>query len=1251
MFNPTPEQSAAIAARGDILVSAAAGSGKTAVLTERVTRELADEEHPVDANRLLIVTFTNAAASELRARISKRVAEEARRTGSRRLERQKLLIPGAKICTIDSFCIDFVRRNFANPRVAVDPNFRIADEGEIEDAKNRAFKAVFSECYAAGGPGFNAMMNHIARGETTSLRDCVSEVWDYTRCLPFPATWLRRLGDRYRDGGSGYYGGFYRGVERKLRLAAGEVEYALRLAEEQNSARCADVLRSVLRRAEELISAARARDWDAVRAGLAEYKAGSLPNKKTLSPELQDAATGSKEGFKKTVDSLKKNVFNRSLDEARAMTAATGEAVEALAEFTVRFNAAFEESLRRSGAATFDMVERMALNLLCEEGEDGEPVRLASADRLYDEFDEVLVDEYQDTNALQDALFRMLASSSGNFFTVGDVKQSIYRFRHTTPRNFIRRRENMPECRGEGGGYVLLHGNFRSSPEICDFVNFTFSRLMYRSTAGVDYGEGEELRASASFPENRAGGGVEFHVLDGGSGPDELSVTEAGYIARYIRDTVEGGATVALPGGTRRARYGDFAVLMQSLAGRVKDYAEALRKVGVPVAADSKDYFGCEEVSLALSLLRAVDDPEDGVSLLAALRSPLFGFSDDRLAELRAKYRAKSLTGTLAAASGEPDCAEVFARLSEWRRAAVTERPAELITRIFDETGLPVLVGTWENGERRRENLFRLINMADAFSARGRAGSLTLFLREVSRAEAAGKISATGSAGGDAVRIMSVHSAKGLQFPFCIVAGCYVEFNRAEKRSLIAEDEDLGVGARYVDPETRVVSDTISHRAILDAVAEKDTAEKIRLLYVAMTRAEYKLDIILTDKKPRERYRESLRHAANFTPERVLAGNSFADWLWPVALLDEGLKPLFAARYGGEGAEGGGDAAPSEPAGAGNIVTNTAGPVGEDTASGESVGSVNTAPSEVAGAGNTASTSEKIGGGNIVAVASEPARDESTVSANTVGLADEGIAPSEYGPARGGGEPPAPNTAISPRARFAVYKPLDDAPSAAERDAAPDRELIGRMRENFAFRYPYAAEVAAPSKLSVTEITERGVREDLSFTARPAFVSAGGLTPAERGTAAHKFLRYCRLTEARRDIAGEIERLAEYEFLSEAEAASLDRDALTRFLLSPQCERLISARRLYREYPFVVPYRVEGAGADSVVQGVADVVAVSGDGIFLLDYKTDHAPAGEIAERYRAQLEFYADAVSRIFSLPVTEKGLYALSIGEYIPV
>lgn len=897
----TREQQDAINAReGTLLVSAAAGSGKTAVLVQRIIERITDPHTPGSIDRLLVVTFTRAAAQEMRERIAQRLAALLREDPNNdRLKRQQLLLPQARISTIHSFCSELARENFYKLNIPQD--FRICEESEMTVLRGEAADEVLSAYHEEQDENFDALSEAFSPGrDDLRLRNTLLHLYDFIRSHPFPERWLRQVAALYDPAQP-----VEETVWGKTLLSYGEevlsyciqmLKSALVLCEEDATLydKFSPILAAEKDQAEILREFAADREWDKLSIGLQNASFGVLRSPKgykddPLKVRIAAARDEAKETLKKLAGS-----FVLTQEDCRQDLTRMAPMVEKLFECVLRFSQRLDEKKLERKAADFGDLEHWAIRLLAEEDGEGGFRPTKDAEALSQRFDEIMVDEYQDTNEAQDLLFQALSQNGNNRFMVGDVKQSIYSFRQAMPRIFLRYREqfapydrekkNHPAC-------VVLDKNFRSRQEVTDSVNFVFGQLMSAKIGDVDYTGSERLAFGAAYYPAQSGCETRLDVLDSSlCDEEEQSATlEGRHIAGIIREMMDSGFLVTENGTQRPVQYRDFCVLLRSANKVAPLYAKEMAECGVPSwAASVGGFFAAAEVALMLSLLRVVDNPMQDIPLLAVLMSPIYGFTPDDMADIRLEDRSLPLyLAVVRHAEKDPRCAAFLQTLERFRTVAASMPSDEFLNFLYEETGYRNLVQTLPGGEGRLANLRLLHRYAKRYEGSGYNG-LSGFIRFIDRLEkqkADLAPAANGSEGEDVVRIMSIHKSKGLEFPVCIVAGCGRQFNREKDDALL--HPELGLGVRLKAPDSPARFSTLPREAIRLEIDRESMSEELRVLYVAMTRAKEKL-ILLATLKDAEKTLAKL--AAGLTqdeklPEYTVRGaSSLSDWLLCCAL-------------------------------------------------------------------------------------------------------------------------------------------------------------------------------------------------------------------------------------------------------------------------------------------------------------------------------------------------------------------------------
>lgn len=896
----TDSQQDAISARdGTLLVSAAAGSGKTAVLVQRVIERITDPNHPVDADRLLVVTFTKAAAAEMAARISVQISRLLEADPFNvRLQRQQILLTRAHISTIHSFCSEIVRENFY--KLGISPEFRILEDSEMNLLRSDAADAVLEEFYAREDPVFRELVEAFSSGRNDDrLIQTIDRLYDFVRSHPFPKRWLAEKAAMYSSGlpaSQTVWG------QTILGFAADAVDYcisltenALRLMQEDEAIAKAysDGFSSDLAGLSSLREAIGLKDWNQISFQANSFAFQRLkPLRGYDADPLKNKISASRKEVQTTVKKLAE-LFTADETQCGEDIARLAPLVSKLFEVTTRFGETLDELKAERRAADFGDLEHWALKLLVTDTENGF-VRTPEAQELSAQFDEIMVDEYQDTNEAQDMIFRAVSRNESNLFLVGDVKQSIYRFRQAMPQIFLRRREQYPDydrARNEYPACVVLDRNFRSCSGVTDAVNFVFRQLMSRQTGELDYTKAEELVAGATYPPCDEPA-TQLNIIDLSSADtDETAVSaESRRIAELLYEMIAKGTTVTENGTQRPMVYRDVCILLRSANQYAHDYVRELTALGIPAWADTAGgFFAAYEVQTAISLLRVVDNPMQDIPLLSVLMSPLYGFTPDDMAEIRIPNRAGSLylALTSAAKKGHPRAAEVLKQLEQYRTLAATAPSDRLIQLVYEKSGFLNLVQAMQNGELRLANLRLLLEYAKKYEAGGNGG-LSGFIRFIDRLQkndADLAAASTISEAANVVRIMSIHRSKGLEFPVCILAGCSRRFN-SERADVLLHPE-LGLGVKLRDMTTLARYNTMPREAVSLELDRGEMSEELRVLYVAMTRAKEKLILITAVKdaaKTLGKLASRLTEEPRIQPYVVRSASSISDWLLLCAL-------------------------------------------------------------------------------------------------------------------------------------------------------------------------------------------------------------------------------------------------------------------------------------------------------------------------------------------------------------------------------
>lgn len=841
----TPQQSRAIDHSGSaLLVSAAAGSGKTAVLVERAVRILCREEDPVDADRLLIVTFTRAAAASLRAKLAQRLsAELAKRPGSGHLRRQRMLLQRAPICTIDSYCLQLLKTHFSALDIPAD--FTTADGPQLAQLRRQALADALENAY--NDPDFCAFADLYGKGRSDAMASrVVEQLHDFLSSMPRPEKVLEAFCAQWEEDApldETRWGQTLRTEARRAALCARELA-AQNLEDLENDPAIDEAYRPALESDEAavdaLLDAIDAQPWDAMCEASRALSYARLKAVRGHSSETMTRIKERRDLLKDTLKRLQETIFLCSEEEFLQDRRTAAPLVRALVRAEREFNQRFYRAKLEEKMLEFSDVEQLALQLL--QNEDGTPTPLAA--QLSEEFYQVMVDEYQDTNALQDTLYHCLAKPDGsNLFFVGDLKQSIYRFRQADPTIFQQKLDRFVEYGQPGPQKLFLDANFRSAPGVIGGVNAIFTPLMSRKLGGVDYGPGERLVPGLGELENYGGyaGDCEFRLVQ-----SERPAGDAEYIARRIRQLMDpaSGFTVRGETGPRPPRYEDFCILLRS-RGAFGDYAARLESEGIPVYVDrAENLLDAPEIRPVASLLRVLDNPAQDVHLAAVMLSGMGGFTPDDLVALRLGRKNGSFYGAVMASEDEK--VKAFGQwLRTLRQLSQTMPVDRLMEEIFARTGCLAAEGAMPDGSARRENLRQFAAFAAGCGGHGLAGVVRAMDAALAGEGVPGPEQGQSRPG--CVTIMTVHRSKGLEFPVVFAADLGREFNKEDLRAAAVFHPQLGIGLtlRAGQGGTYV---TAPYRAVQSALAQEGLSEEMRVLYVAFTRARDKLVMTMPTK-------------------------------------------------------------------------------------------------------------------------------------------------------------------------------------------------------------------------------------------------------------------------------------------------------------------------------------------------------------------------------------------------------------------
>ena len=890
----TNEQQSAVDSRErSLLVSAAAGSGNTKVLVERLFSYV--EREGANLDDFLIITYTRAAASELRGKIAKALTERMERDpGNYHLRQQMLRVYRADIKTVDAFCTSLLRENChllgEDARGhALRPDFRVLDENEAEVLRGRVLARTLEDFYDHLTSGGTLLADTLGAGrDDSALEQLVLELHAKLQAQPYEDKWLdaqrafwRAVPEKIEDTPYGKI--LLNEVGRKARHCKGLLQRAAQemCANDALNQKYAPAFLDASYQLEALEGKI-AQGWDAAR-GVTTAFPRLAAVKDSDGGEMKARMKGLWDNCKETVKGFAE-LFAASSDEAVEDLRTMAPAMLALIDLTADFSRRYNEEKRRRNAADFSDQEHEAIRLLV--AENGEPTELAAF--VSTRYREIMVDEYQDTNEVQNRIFDAISCKGENLFTVGDVKQSIYRFRLADPRIFLQHYNTWPPLAAADeheSAKLLLSRNFRSRKEVLDATNFVFRNVLSREMGELDYGEDEMLRPGASYAESSVCG-AEFHLLDlptqTGEHRVRASEAEAAFVADYIRNMltskfpVQDDKTREL----RPVREEDIVILMRSPSTRLLDYRRALESRGICCAADAgEDFFASMEIAVLFSFLQVIDNPRQDVPLIAVLRSPLFGFVPDELAALRSQQRTGDFYDALLL-SEDGHSKAFLAVLRSLRDSAAHLSVRELLSEIYRKCNVLGIFGAMHRGAERKENLLAFLELSEDFARAGLQG-LFDFVRTLREQLASGEAAAMQTThASSGVRIMSIHKSKGLEFPVVILSDLARRFSNMDFQSSVLVHPQLGLGPVCVDARRHIQYPTIARQALERTLRREAKAEELRVLYVAMTRAKEKLVMVHTQANAGGRVADLMALSdCPVLPEAVDSGKCMGDWI------------------------------------------------------------------------------------------------------------------------------------------------------------------------------------------------------------------------------------------------------------------------------------------------------------------------------------------------------------------------------------
>lgn len=893
-MNYTKEQEQAIFLRGkNIMVSAGAGAGKTRVLVSRMAELIMDKEHPIEADRFLVMTFTNAAAAEMKERIGTELEERLEKDPDNLyLRKQIRKIRQADISTIHSFCNHLIRTHYNE--LAIDPSFRIGEEGELFLLRQQAVEQVLEEAYASGRESFLQFVEAYAPGKNdTVLEEMIEDLYHFSRSFPNADGWFEKTGKEAailagKDGWdtSAAVTLLLSKAQKESLQIQEELYQLLESVTEDSPEKYTGLLQEIK---EYIDSLTQAKDYNSYYKVLSQKSISSFPraSQKEKEWELYEEIKEFHQKVREQINSQKENVFTTPAEELQREAAVIYPLLEEYMALTKRFAEIYFLCKKEKNVYDFDDLEHFALELLVESyDKQGEAQPSETAKELSKKYKMIFVDEYQDTNLVQETILEMLLNKKHNsLFTVGDVKQSIYRFRQARPDLFLRRKDQYIS-QADAGVSIELRDNFRSAPGVLTFTNYIFSQLMEKEFGGVDYNEKTALRPGDGGPmmQDEETSEILFFQKDSASALKEVPediLAESAVICKRIKELIEEGY-----------HYGDMVILLRSGAGRMEPMAEFLEQEGIPVSCDNKTgYFQTREITVMLNYLSIVDNIYQDIPMASVMLSSIGKFTEEELVKLRVlieepvrgKYTLYDFMRLYMQEGTEEELKkkirDFLMDLLYFRQQKKEQPLSTLLWDIYERTGFYYDVQLMPDGEKRKENLLMLLKKAEDYEKTVFKGLFYFnrYMKQLKSYEIEMGEAGTSMEEEDVVKIMTIHKSKGLEFPVVFVSGLSKKFNRMDLNKAVLCHPELGIGMECVNTTLRFHHPSLMKKAIQEKVWKDTLEEEMRILYVAMTRAKRKL--ILTGVIKSEELEAGMR--ASIQAQKWRAG-SMMDWILPV---------------------------------------------------------------------------------------------------------------------------------------------------------------------------------------------------------------------------------------------------------------------------------------------------------------------------------------------------------------------------------
>lgn len=1242
----TDEQLSAIETRNcNLLVAAAAGSGKTAVLVERIIRIITNEDNPVDIDKLLVVTFTNAAAAEMRERIAAAISKALdKEPTSKNLQKQLTLLNRANITTMHSFCLDVIKNNFH--KIDLDPSFRIGDATEGILIKDEVIEELFEEKYDEEDSEFTKLVEAFSSYKNDdNLKELILDMYNFTMSGPWPEKWLKESAEAFNINTQEELNNSAWVQILKESISVELEGYIKMLHKAVDIINETDGLEPYLDTfSNELYSIEKA--YESIDSGLDEIytalcavsfgRLKSIKKDKVSDENAQDIVKSIRDDIKKKISDLINNTFSVTPEEMLINIKGAYPNIKKLTELVLEFSERFSKKKKEKNILDFNDLEHLCLKILSDTDEEGNIIPSKTAMEFKSLFDEVLVDEYQDSNNVQETIIGLVSRRNDEFpnvFMVGDVKQSIYRFRQAKPELFIDKYTKYTSNEGDNNRKIQLYKNFRSRKEVIDGVNYIFKEIMSETVGELEYNDDEALNLGASYKESDddeviLGGPVEVNIIDkhveeGSLDKDEEDSEkeelegvnlEGRIVAKRIKELMSNSDDKRFKvldketGEYRPVKYKDIVILLRATKNWSESLLDELGSEGIPAYADTgSGYFESIEIRTIMSLLRVIDNPMQDVPVIAVLKSPIMGFSAQDLSDIKLREKENYFYENIISIAEHSNddtpqdlvskCRKFLEKLAIWREKAVYMPIDEFIWYLYMDTAYYGYVGAMPNGVLRQANLKILFQRAKQFEQTSFKG-LFNFINFINKlTKSSGDMGSAKILGEneDVVRIMSIHKSKGLEFPVVFLCGTGKQFNLMDLNKNILYHDELGFGPDYVNLEKRVSIGTIAKEAIKKKMKFETLSEEVRILYVACTRAKEKL-IITGTVNDMQKNIERWMSAASLDkqailPSEVLKGKSYLDWIG-MALCQHND---------------------------GNILRES------------------------------------------IAVNNEMSKDDD--SKWDIKLWNR-------------------NDVVENDVEGELEEEKEHKSQILEEEY--DEDIYKEVDNRLSYEYPLKESTTLKSNVSVSDLKKRNAElieplvESISMnetekkkqTITPKFLQEEkGLTAAEKGTAVHFVMKKIDLDKVSSvgEIKEQIQYLYDNEFILEEEMKAVNPYKILSFFKSDLGRMMIenhkNGEKIYRELPFYTEISSLEINSDLEnkyknekvrLQGIIDCFFEYNGENILIDYKTDYVSKDneeELNKKYLKQLDYYSDALFKITGRKVSKRYLYSFYLEKVIEI